>query len=225
MRSILLSQFNFDEEWIYDSVKQYITGNEKVAVCPLAFSPAIIKNSGDWTEFYSHGCWYYVEITASLRKFGYIGDKEFSVIWLNYFSDSGETFRRKIAEADILILPGGLPDFQMERMKELDIIKTIQEYKGLVIGKSSGALTQTPYFYLSPDSDYPELKFGEGIGRIDAGCYFEVHFDPKNEVQMKALKKALKEKYKKVIAMGDKGGLIIEDGNIREFGDVYTYSK
>ena len=42
---------------------------------------------------------------------------------------------------------------------------------------------------------------------------------------MKALKKALKEKYKKVIAMGDKGGLIIEDSNIREFGDVYTYSK
>ena len=37
--------------------------------------------------------------------------------------------------------------------------------------------------------------------------------------------KALKEKYKKVIAMGDKGGLIIEDSNIREFGDVYTYSK
>ena len=35
----------------------------------------------------------------------------------------------------------------------------------------------------------------------------------------------LKEKYKKVIAMGDKGGLIIEDSNIREFGDVYTYSK
>ena len=33
MKSILLSQFNFDEEWIYDSAKQYITGKEKVVVC------------------------------------------------------------------------------------------------------------------------------------------------------------------------------------------------
>ena len=162
---------------------------------------------------------------APLRKFGYVGDKEFGITWLNYFSDSGEVFREKITEADILILPGGLPDFQMARMKELNIIKTIQEYKGLVIGKSSGALTQTPYFYLSPDSDYPELEFGEGIGRIDAGCYFEVHFDPKSEMQTDALKKALKEKYKKVIAMGDKGGLIIENNDIREFGDVYTYGE
>ena len=225
MRSILLSQFNFDEEWIYDNVKQYITGEEKVVVCSLAFSPAIIKDNGDWTEFYSHGCWYYEEIAAPLRKFGYVGDKEFGIVWLNYFTDSGETFREKIVEADILILPGGLPDFQMARMKELDIIRTIREYKGLVIGKSSGALTQTPYFYLSPDSDYPELKFGCGIGRIDAGCYFEVHFNPENQKQTEALNKALKEKYKKVIAMGDKGGLIIEDNIIREFGDVYVYGE
>ena len=225
MKSILLSQFNFDEEWMYDSVKQYINGEGKAVVCPLAFSPAIIKDNGDWTEFYSHGCWYYEEVMVPLRKFGYIGDKEFGIMWLNYFSDDRETFKRQITESDILILPGGLPDFQMARMKELDIIRTIREYKGLVIGKSSGALTQTPYFYLSPDSDYPELKFGEGIGRIDAGCYFEVHFDPENKVQIETLEKALKEKYKKVIAMGDKGGLIIDGSDIREFGDVYTYGE
>lgn len=223
MKSILLSQFNFDEEWICEGVKQYITGKEKVTVCPLAFPPAIIKNNGDWTEFYTHGCWYYEEVMMPLRKFGYVGEKEFGIAWLNYFSDNSEIFKQKIAEADILILPGGLPDFQMIRMKELDIIKTIRGYNGLIIGKSSGAITQTPYFYLSPDSDYPELQFGEGIGRIDHGCYFEVHFDPENEVQKEALKRAVKEKYKKVIAMGDKGGLIIEDGNIKEFGAVYIY--
>ena len=225
MRSILLSQFNFDEEWIYEDVKQYITGKEKITVCPLAFSPAIIKDNGDKTEFYSHGCWYYEEIAAPLRKFGYVGDKEFGIVWLNYFVHSREFFMQKIKESDILILPGGLPDFQMKRMKELDIIKVIRGNKSLVIGKSSGALTQTPYFYLSPDSDYPELQFGKGLGRINPGCYFEVHFDPENKVQMEALKTAQKEKYKKVIAMGDKGGVIVDGDNIREFGQVYVYGE
>jgi hypothetical protein len=223
MKSILLSQFNFDEDWIYDSIKRHITGEEKVAVCPLAFSPVFIKDNEDWTKAYNHGCRYYEEIMLPLRKFGFVGKKEFGVIWLNYFKDSREVFKEKINEADILILPGGLPDFQMKRMKELDIIKTICEYKGLVIGKSSGTLTQTPWFYLSPDSDYPKLQFGEGIGRIDAECYFEVHFDPENEEQVKALREAQKEKYRKVIAIGDKGGLIIEDENIAEYGDVYIY--
>lgn len=225
MKSILLSQFNFDEEWIYNSVKQHITGTEKVVVCPLAFSPVLIKDSGDWAESYSHGCWHYEEIAAPLRKYGFVGEKEFGIVWLNYFKDNSEFFKKSIKEADILILSGGLPDFQMKRMKELEIVRDIREFEGLLIGKSSGALTQTPYFYLSPDSDYPEFQFGEGIGRIDPGCYFEVHFDPENSVQTEALKKAQKEKYKKVIAIGDKGGLIIENSNISKYGDVYIYES
>lgn len=224
MKSLLLSQFNFDEDWIYEDIRKNFTGNERIVVCPLTFSPEKIENDKLWNAFYGKSCVGYEEIMKPLRKFGYIKEKEEKIEWLNYFKDSKEKFKEKIKNSDILILPGGLPDWQMKKMEELEITEIIRTYKGFLIGKSSGALTQTEYFYLSPDLDYPVLKFGKGIGRINMNCYFEVHFDKENKNQVEALKKAQKEKYSKVIALGDKGALMIENNQMAEYGDIFIYN-
>lgn len=223
MKTLLLSQFNFDEDWIYEGIIEKFTGDERIVICPLTFSPQKIKNDEMWNAVYGKNCPGYEEIIRPLRKFGYIEEKEDKIEILNYFKDSKEIFREKIKYSDILILPGGLPDWQMKRMEELEIIEIIRSYEGFLIGKSSGTLTQTEYFYLSPDLDYPELEFGKGIGRININSYFEVHFDKNNKEQIEALEKAQKEKYSKVIALGDKGAVMIENEQIIKYGDVFVY--
>lgn len=220
MYHILLSNFNFDEAWCYEKIKPYLRADQRVVVMPLTFDRCV-DTSEKWLELYAVGKKYYELITRPFQSFQY-DVSQFH--WINPFEMTKERIIEQLAWSDLLILPGGFPDLQMKRMESLGIVDELRYYYGDVIGVSSGAMTQLPIFYLSPDQDYNRPVYNlKGIGMIDLNAQVEVHFDATNVLQFDALKVVCQTE--NVIAIGEKGCFIVEHDQIEAIGDVTFFEK
>lgn len=220
MYNILLSQFNFDEDWCYQTLAEYLTASDRVSVLPLTFKNDI-TNSEQWLEVYGVGKVYYEEITKPFHRFGYDISK---FTWINPFEMTRDEIVEIFEQTDLLVLPGGLPDLQMQRMNDLDLVDELRNYYGNVLGVSSGAMTQPPTFYLSVDADYPIATYGfSGIGMIDLNAQVEVHFNPQNKEQVKAIRHV--RQTDNVIAIGEEGCLIVDHEHIQSVGNVRYFKK
>ena len=90
------------------------------------------------------------------------------------------------------------------------------------MGYSAGALVQLSEYHLSPDHDYPEFCYCEGLSYLD-GFYLEVHYTGE-EAQRAAIRRVLAERGKTVYALLPmRGALIAENGNVRCLGDVECF--
>lgn len=220
MYNILLSQFNFDEPWCYEKIKSYLQQDARVTFLPLTFS-SVIDTSEKWQVMYQAGSEYYTAMTQPFLAFGYDVSQ---FIWINPFEADKDTIGSILEKTDLLVLPGGLPDLQMKRMQELDIIDELHNFYGNVLGVSSGAMTQPSVYFLSPDSEYPKPQYHlNGIGMIDVNAQIEVHFNPENQLQIASLEHVLQ--FDNVITIGEEGCLIVEHNHIETIGDVRLFKK
>lgn len=220
MYNVLLSQFNFDEDWCYQAISEYLTPTDCVAVLPLTFKQEV-DTSEKWQQLYGVGNEYYEMITKPFQRFGYDVAK---FIWINPFEMTRDEIVEIFEQTDLLVLPGGLPDLQMQRMNDLDLVDELRNYYGNVLGVSSGAVTQPPTFYLPVDADYPKAQYGfSGVGMIDINAQIEVHFDFANSSQQQALSHV--RKTDNVIAIGEEGCLIVDHDHIQSVGNVWYFKK
>jgi len=220
--NVLLSNYNFHEEWIRDELKEYLKEDTKVVVLPFSFSEQWICNLEEWDKAYSKECGkYYSELVDPFLSFGV---KEDNIIWLNYFKDSRKKMIENICNSDVLFFTGGLPEKAVERILELDLLDTLIKYNKLIMGASAGAMVQLPEFYVSPDEDYEFFEYHKGLGLIKADFHIEVHYT-NSEVQNECISKVLKEKTRKLYAIGENGGVIIKDNLVKSYGDVALFTS
>lgn len=220
MINILLEGYDIDVPWLFDELKAYIKPNHEVAVIALAYRDNRVKSPEDWNALYGKDNGkYYDGIVGGLTAYGISED---SIDFLNYFTDSKETAKQKIENADILYFLGGLPDRMFERIKELDLYDTIVNHKGIIMGYSAGALIQLSEYHLSPDDDYPEFSYYEGLGYLD-DFYLEVHYEG-TDIQGASIRRVIKERGKTVYATHlGKGAIVVDSGNIKVLGKVERF--
>lgn len=222
MVNMLFSQYNFNKTWAKDAVGKYLNDGQKVLVIPFSFNEKI-KNNNDWQKAYSKTGKYYKIIVQPLFAFGI---KEENIDWLNYFTDKKETKEttiEKINKSDVLFFTGGLPNRMMDRLQEFDIIDEIEQFHGIVIGVSAGALIQLADYHISPDDDYKYFSYNKGLNFIN-DFFIEVHYD-ESELQNRYIEKVLKEKTNCVYGITDKGGIIVDQGYVTLLGDTRTFTK
>jgi len=220
MINILNNEYTIDEDWCKPYFEKYMKTNCKVAVIAFAFRDLLVKSKKDWNELYGkNNGKYYAGIVSSFASYGIV---ESNIYILNYFEDTKETAKEKIENADIVYLPGGLPDKMFERIKEFNLAKAIKKHNGIVLGFSAGAVIQLSEYHLTPDKDYPYFQYYGGLGLLDS-FGIEVHY-ANSDIQNNSIERFIKEKKKPVYAMGDKGALIVNNGDIQMIGDVKCYS-
>ena len=96
MINILFDCPNIDD--FYDDLKPYFTGQTRVAVVAFSFYDDYVKDAKSWESVYGKGignC--YFETVDSLARFGV---KPQNVSFINYFTDTQETAKKKILDAD-----------------------------------------------------------------------------------------------------------------------------
>lgn len=221
MINILLEGYDIAAPWLYDELKAYICPSHKVAVIALSFRDSRVKNLYDWNALYGkENGRYYNGIVAGLTAYGIPED---NITFLNYFTDSKETARSKVENADILYFLGGLPDRMFERIKELELYDALVNHKGIVMGYSAGAVIQLAEYHLSPDDDYPTFSYYEGLPYLNE-FYLEVHYEGK-ATQDTSIRRVIAERGKTVFATHDnEGAIIVDNGNIRLLGKVGIYN-
>lgn len=220
MVNILLSQYNFNEEWARDTMRKYINCNDKVAIIPFSFGKGI-SNDMDWQNMYNKNNGKYYRETVG--PFVDLGISEENIIWINYFQHTVEEMKKIIESSDILFLTGGDTENAVERVLEKGLLHSIEKGK-VIIGSSAGALMQLKNYYISTDEGNPEFKYCEGLGLIKKNFYIEVHYED-NHIQNKCIERVLKEKTDSIYAIKNTGGIVLDEDEITLMGDVVTFNR
>ena len=222
MINILLEGYDIDAIWLCDELKKYIKPTHSVAVVAFSFRDNCFKSLTDWNLLYSkENGKFYDGITGGFASYGI---PEESITFINYFADTKETAAQKIEKADIVYFPGGLPDRMVNRIKEFDLYEVLMKHDGIVMGYSAGAVIQLSEYHLSPDEDYPEFRYYNGLPYLN-GFYVEVHYEG-TDIQNDAIERVISERGKTVYAtvLGT-GAIIVDNGDIKLIGHVKTYNK
>lgn len=220
MINILLEGYDIDASWIYNELKNYIKPNHSVAVVTFSFRDSQVKTLLDWNALYSkENGRYYGGIVGGITAYGI---PEENISFINYFTDTRESAAQKIKTSDIIYFLGGLPDRMMDRIREFDLYDVLMEHNGILMGYSAGAVIQLAEYHLSPDDDYPEFRYYEGLPYLN-DFYMEVHYEG-TEVQDEAIRRVLSERGKTVYATAVRSGaILVDNGNIKLIGDVKIF--
>lgn len=221
MVNIFLEGYDIDAPWLYDELKNYIQPTHRVAIIAFSFRDSRVKSLDDWNNLYSkdNGIFY----DGIVGSFDAYGISEYNISFVNYFTDTKETAKRKIENADIIYFLGGLPDRMMDRIKEFDLRDSLMNHKGIIMGYSAGAVIQLAEYHLSPDDDYPEFKYYEGLPYLN-NFYLEVHYE-NTSIQNATIQKVIEERKKTVYAtVCMKGAILVDNGIIKLLGDVEEYN-
>ena len=220
--NILLEGYEINAPWLYDDLKKYILPNQLIAVIAFSFRDNEVKNLKDWDSLYSKekGIYY----NGIVDGFTAYGISEDNITFVNYFKDTKESAVQKIQKADILYFTGGRPDRMMDRIKEFDLTDVLRKHKGIIMGYSAGAVIQLSEYHLSPDKDYKEFQYYDGLGYLD-DFYLEVHYE-ETAVQNEAIQRVIAERGKTVYATAVQSGVILVDnGNLKLLGDVKVFDR
>jgi hypothetical protein len=216
MIHVLLNLSNFDEPWAYGSMENFLNPSSKVLIVPLSYSEGWITDGIEWKEKYGKGTDGYEEIVRPFRSFGI---KDRSIKWINYYEDDETSARRKIQEADVLFFTGGYPDWMLQRLYDLGIKEDVQNFDGVMMGASAGAMIQLDEFHLTPDEDY-EFQYQEGLGLL-SGFDIDVHYQ-EDENHLGAMIRSLEDLGKPVIAYPNQGGIIIDGDHFELLGGAFV---
>ena len=219
MINMLFSLYNFHESWAKDSVSKYVNSNDKVLIIPFSFYDVISSNE-DWQALHNktNGKDYESIVTPFLS----FGIKEENIDWINYFKDTKEEAKAKIKNSNIIFFTGGLPDKMFVRLMEFDLINDLENFNGVIIGSSAGAVIQLLEYHLTPDGDYSTFSYYPGLNMIK-NFAIEVHYEG-TYIQKESIKKVLNEKKDTLYAITDNGGLIVDNKEVTLLGETHTFT-
>ena len=216
MTNILLNSFRIAQPWCYDTLAPYIRSSDRVLVFPLAFREHEITSIQEWNDRYDKTSGYMAKgFAAEFSRYGIEIDQ---ITWVNFFTDDRDSVAEKISESSILYFSGGLPHLMSKRLRAMDVEDVIRSFDGLIMGDSAGALIQLDSYHVTPDRDYPEYAYYEGLDLIH-GFDLEVHYCGSTE-QNNSIRRCIQEKGIPVYAMPEQSGVIVECGEIMPFGET-----
>ena len=83
-----------------------------------------------------------------------------------------------IENASFVMLMGGDPFAQKELCEQLDIIETLKNYDGVLLGMSAGAMLMSKYIIITPCSEeYPDFKIEPGLNLSNISIYPHNNFE------------------------------------------------
>ncbi|MCI5730095.1 MAG: peptidase E [Eubacterium sp.] len=216
MTHILMNTYKISNPHYLSVLQKYIKPSHKICVVPFSFRESDIPSDEVWQKLYSEKNGIFRKGLVSVyEKFGI---SETQIEYIDYFTDTQQTAKKMIQNADVLYFTGGLPDKMYERLDEFGLIPAIQSFDGIVMGDSAGAVIQFDCYHLSPDRDYPDFSYYEGLHLL-TGFQIEVHYE-NQKIQNESIQKVIAEKKVPVYAMPDDSILICENSSVVTLGDV-----
>ena len=97
---------------------------------------------------------------------------------IHIITNETENAQELIKNASFIMLMGGDPFAQKELCEQLDIIETLKNYDGVLLGMSAGAMLMSKYIIITPCSEeYPEFKIEPGLNLSNISIYPHNNFE------------------------------------------------
>jgi dipeptidase E len=138
------------------------------------------------------------------------------------FVDYGEIYEeinRKAERSDLIYLPGGLTSVLVERLKKKNVDTLLRGYKGVVVGRSAGALALGKKCVITKNRRHPISMMIRGIGLVDFSV--KAHYRHSKDNALKRLSKQ-----ETIYAISERSALVCDnDGCLSFMGDVYLFQN
>ncbi|MBP2022608.1 peptidase E [Clostridium punense] len=217
--NILLDKLDFHQPWAYETFKNIIKPDHKVCIIPFAFHEDWIKDAEQWESLYNkHSGGEYLRMITPFYAYRISDD---NVTLINYFTDNSHSAKEKINESNIIFFTGGFPEKTMRRLKEFDLIETLENHPGIKMGWSAGTMMQCEDYYISPDDDYPEFVYEKGLSYVKDFAV-EVHYK-NTESQNKSIERYMAEKGKRVYTTEPESAIIVNGNEVALLGNAKLY--
>jgi peptidase E len=219
MTNVLLNVYEFDAPWAYEHLKDVLRPEHRVTILTMSHGSEI-PDGDTWLRLYEKGAKIYNVLTGAFHAYGISADQ---VSFVSWFHDTPESAQKKLREADVVFMTGGLPDLFYERMDAMGLVELLKVFPGVVMGCSAGAMVQMAEYHITPDEDYDSYDYYKGLGLLD-GFEPEVHYCA-SQVQQESIQRYQKERGKTVYATTNSGGLLVQGGKITCMGDVTVFPE
>ena len=133
------------------------------------------------------------------------------------YSDSKECIEQKINCTTLIYLTGGLPSVLIERLKKRDINNLLLTYKGIIVGRSAGALALCSHCITTVRSS-SKVRIVDGLGLVH--ITLKVHYIPEKDDAFLCFSKK-----EKVYAVTEGSALVFDDGIFEVIGKAYLFEK
>lgn len=173
----------------------------------------------------------------------YPNEEAFYDTILNCFKKIGITFKRSLYLGKnaskkeymnfdktncVYFLMGGNPITQRKIIDTLELNSVLKGFDGLVIGFCAGAINLSKYSIITTDEDFPTAQSYIGLGRVD--ITIEPHYnrtETKEELDRRhtELNDFCSKYNTEILAVPDSSIIIVEDGNIKEYGEIYKFKN
>lgn len=216
MINLLLSLYNFDEDWCYYTLKNIIKKDYSVLIIPFSYDDNWLKDAHDWDKAFNRiDGTHYKEIVSPFLVYGI---HENNIKWVNQFKDKIDDMKDKIRKSNIVFFTGGYPDKMMKKFYKYDLVKELESFNGIMIGASAGAMVQIKEYHITQDFDYKQYSYQKGLNIIK-DFDLEVHFN-NTEIQNISILRSIREKKKPVYSITDKGAILVVDGKAIILGEA-----
>ena len=133
------------------------------------------------------------------------------------YSSTNSEIKEKIAQSDLVYLTGGVPSMLIERLKKLGVDSLLRGFKGVIVGRSAGALALCSKCVITYRST-SEVKVIDGLGLVD--LTLKAHYRLGWDRELIELSKT-----EDVFAVPKGSALVYNNGNLSAINNVYVFHK
>ncbi|RQW21908.1 hypothetical protein EH196_05180 [Bacillus sp. C1-1] len=131
---------------------------------------------------------------------------------------SREAMIKQFAQSDVLYFTGGRPEQLLNVLQQKQLMNTLHDYQGQVIGYSAGALAICADCIITKDHQYPETQVIKGLGLVPFSV--EVHYKTAIDIELLKLSRE-----RTIYASSDHSTLFFDGFSIQFFGEVATFKN
>lgn len=204
--NVLLNTYAFHAPWARPTLSELLRPGMQAAVVAFSFNAGMSEAQAS-----SEG--HLRDLTDPFGAYG-IGPANLQLV--NWFHDTPQSAREKMARSDVLFFTGGWPDHMMYRLRRWELTELVRDFDGIVMGASAGAMVQMNRYHITPDQDYPEFGWYEGLDLV-RGFGLEVHYR-ETDLQHQSIDRVRREQGLSVFGLYDDGGLVIRGDCIATMG-------
>lgn len=168
MINIALSTYDFSNDYCFEQLKDILKPGLRVCIIPYSHDDEVYEDIEKFNHIYDCNdvTSDYHAIAKSYRDYG------IEHIRIIHPNDNELMIKDKIFRSDILFFTGGDPVKMMKRLES--IVDILEQFDGIVMGASAGAMVQTKEFVMFGEGY--EYGYHKGLGMIDIDVDLLVHF-------------------------------------------------
>jgi dipeptidase E len=133
---------------------------------------------------------------------------------VNYSSTNAE-IRDKMAQSDLVYLTGGVTSVLIERLKNLGVDCLLRDFKGVIVGRSAGALALCSKCVITYRST-SEVKIIDGVGLVN--LTLKAHYKVGWDRELIELSKT-----KDIFAVPKGSALVCHNGKLSAINNVFVF--